>query len=107
MGVQVKNTSGEWIDADPIPGTLVVNLGDMMARWTNDRWTSTLHRVANPTALGAWESRRQSIGFFAHPDFDARIECVPTCLTPGQAPLYPPVTAGEHIALKIAKSHAA
>jgi isopenicillin N synthase-like dioxygenase len=106
-GLEARLPDGRWTPVRPRPGTLVVNLGDMMARWTNDRWTSTLHRVANPTALGAWESRRQSIGFFAHPDFDARIECVPTCLKPDQVPLYPPVTAGEHIALKIAKSHTA
>jgi isopenicillin N synthase-like dioxygenase len=106
-GLEALLPDGRWTPVTPRPGALVVNLGDMMARWTNDRWTSTLHRVVNPTALNAWESRRQSIGFFAHPNFDAEISCIPTCLTPGRAPVYPTVTAGEHIALKIAKSHAA
>ena len=106
-GLEALLPDGNWTPVAPRPGALVVNLGDMMARWTNDRWTSTLHRVVNPTELRAWESRRQSIGFFAHPNFDAEIDCIPTCLTPGIGPVYPTVTAGEHIALKIAKSHSA
>jgi isopenicillin N synthase-like dioxygenase len=104
-GLEALLPDGRWMPIKPRPGTLVVNLGDMMARWTNDRWTSTLHRVVNPPKIGAWGSRRQSIGFFAHPNFDAEIACIPTCLKPGAAPIYPPITAGEHIALKIAKSH--
>jgi isopenicillin N synthase-like dioxygenase len=106
-GLEALSPGGHWIPVKPRPGALVVNIGDMMARWTNNRWASTLHRVANPIDLGAWETRRQSIGFFAHPDFDALIDCIPTCLAPGEKAVYPPVTAGEHIALKIAKSHAA
>jgi isopenicillin N synthase-like dioxygenase len=104
-GLEALLPDGRWMPIKPRPGTLVVNLGDMMARWTNDRWTSTLHRVVNPPKIGAWGSRRQSIGFFAHPNFDAEIACIPTCLRPGAAPIYPTITAGEHIALKIAKSH--
>ena len=106
-GLEALSPRGHWLPVAPRPGALVVNLGDMMARWTNDRWKSTLHRVVNPGELDAWNSRRQSIGFFAHPDFDARIDCIPTCLAPGETPRYPTITAGEHIALKIAKSHAA
>ena len=55
----------------------------MMARWTNERWASTLHRVVNPP-LGMAQSRRLSIGMFVHPNYDQRIECVPTCLNPGE-----------------------
>jgi len=106
-GLEALSPRGAWVPVMPPQGALVVNLGDMMARWTNDRWKSTLHRVVNPDRLGAWESRRQSIGFFAHPNFDAEIKCIETCLAPGENPRYPPITAGGHIALKIAKSHAA
>jgi isopenicillin N synthase-like dioxygenase len=106
-GLEALLPNGQWTPVSPEAGSLVVNLGDMMARWTNDRWTSTLHRVVNPTELGASRSRRQSIGFFAHPNFDAMIDCIPTCLPPGQSPVYPPTTAGDHIAMKIAKSHTA
>ena len=104
-GLEVRMPGGEWRGVLAGPGELVVNLGDMMARWTNDRWTSTLHRVANPANLADAGSRRQSIGYFMHPNFDARIECLPTCLDPGEQPRYAPITAGEHIAMKIAKSH--
>ena len=78
----------------------------MMARWTNERWASTLHRVVNPP-LGVAQSRRLSIGMFVHPNYDQRIECVPTCLAPGEKPRYPAITAGEHIKRKIERSHEA
>ena len=77
-----------------------------MSRWTNDRWKSTLHRVANPPELSDAMSRRQSIGYFMHPNYDAEIECFPTCRAPESQPRYPTITAGQHIAEKIAKSHA-
>ena len=60
--------AGEWRDVRPAPGQLVVNLGDMMARWTNDRWQSAVHRVANPPREQAAVSRRQTVGFFLHPN---------------------------------------
>jgi isopenicillin N synthase-like dioxygenase len=104
-GLEVRLPDGSWAAVRPRPGEFVVNLGDMMARWTNERWASTLHRVANPP-LGAARSRRLSIGMFVHPNYDQRIECVPTCLAPGETPRYPVITAGEHIQRKIARSHA-
>lgn len=105
-GLEVRMPDGNWASVVARPDELVVNLGDMMARWTNDRWKSTLHRVANPPELADAMSRRQSIGYFMHPNYDASINCFPTCLEQGAAPLYPPITAGQHIAEKIAKSHA-
>jgi isopenicillin N synthase-like dioxygenase len=62
-GLQVQTRPGEWLDVQAVPGSFVVNLGDMMARWTNDRWTATLHRVAIPPAelwRGAAAARRSS-----------------------------------------------
>ena len=106
-GLEARLPDGSWYPVQPGPGELVVNLGDMMARWTNDRWASTLHRVVNPPGLGMAASRRQSIGYFMHPDYEARIECLPTCLAPGEKPRHPTITAGEHIRLKIEKSHQA
>ena len=104
-GLEVKMPDGHWRGVQAGRNELVVNLGDMMARWTNGRWRSTLHRVANPKNLADATSRRQSIGYFMHPNFDTLVECLPTCLDPGEQPSYAPITAGEHIAMKIAKSH--
>jgi isopenicillin N synthase-like dioxygenase len=103
-GLEVRLRDGSWAGVCPRPGEFVVNLGDMMARWTNGRWASTLHRVVNPP-LGMAQSRRLSIGIFVHPNYDQRIECVPTCLAPGEQARYPVITAGEHIRRKIERSH--
>ena len=104
-GLEVRMPGGGWQPVRPPPGALVVNLGDMMARWTNDRWTSTLHRVGNPRDLRSATSRRQTIGYFVHPDFDANIEAIPSCVPPDEVPRYPPISAGAHIAMKITASH--
>ena len=103
-GLEARLPGGGWAGVRPRPGEFVVNLGDMMARWTNERWTSTLHRVVNPP-LGMAQSRRLSIGMFVHPDYDQQIECVPSCLAPGEKPRHPGITAGEHIKRKIERSH--
>jgi isopenicillin N synthase-like dioxygenase len=105
-GLEVRLPDGSWSGVRPRAGEFVVNLGDMMARWTNERWASTLHRVVNPP-LGMAQSRRLSIGMFVHPNYDQRIECVPTCLAPGEKPRHAPISAGEHIQRKIERSHAA
>ena len=92
-GLQVfDNGNGDWIEAAPIPGTFVVNLGDMIARWTNDRYRSTLHRVINSSGR-----ERYSIPFFyvGNPDYEVR--CIPTCLEVGESPKYPPLTVEDHL----------
>ena len=93
-GLEARTPDGRWLPVLPAPGELVVNLGDMMQRWTNDRWVSTLHRVVVPE-VGDSGSRRLSIGYFVHPDFDAEIRCLPG---PGESPAYPPASSGAHIA---------
>ena len=103
-GLEVRMPDGSWAGVRPQPGEFVVNLGDMMARWTNERWASTLHRVVNPP-LGMAHSRRLSIGMFVHPNYDQKVECVPTCLAAGEKPRYAVITAGEHIKRKIERSH--
>ncbi|HML10406.1 MAG TPA: 2-oxoglutarate and iron-dependent oxygenase domain-containing protein [Stellaceae bacterium] len=72
-GLEVMDRTGSWVAAPPIEDAFTVNLGDLMMRWTNDRWRSTLHRVANPTEGDAWRSRRLSIGMFFIPNYDAEI----------------------------------
>ena len=95
-GLQVLNRAGDWVEVEPPQGAFVVNIGDLMMHWTNDRWTSTLHRVVNPPRDAALGSRRQSIVFFFQPNYDALIECLPSCTGPDHPPRYEPVTSGEH-----------
>ena len=73
-GLQVRNFAGEWIEVPPIEGTFVINIGDLMARWTNDLYTSNLHRAKNVSGAA-----RVSIPFFVTPHPDAFIECIDTC----------------------------
>jgi len=106
-GLEVESKEGAWLPVAPADGELVVNLGDMMQRWTNDRWRSTMHRVITPDDLNDAMSRRMSVGYFMHPNYDAEISCIPTCLAPGAAPRHRPISAGGHIRAKIDASHRA
>jgi isopenicillin N synthase-like dioxygenase len=110
-GLQVQVADGTWIDVDHVAGGLVVNLGDLMQRWTNDRWRSTMHRVVTPTpVLSASDctsrhleqtvpkmGRRLSIPFFHNANWDAEVRCL---VGPGESPHHPPVTAGRHLMAK-------
>jgi isopenicillin N synthase-like dioxygenase len=98
-GLQVRARAGDWIDVPTSPTRFVVNIGDLLMRWTNDRWLSNLHRVVNPPAEGV-TGARLSIAFFNHPNYDALIECLPT-----QGPArHPPVRSGEYRTVKYAKT---
>ncbi|WP_040796912.1 isopenicillin N synthase family dioxygenase, partial [Nocardia higoensis] len=90
---------GEWTPIPPTPGAYVVNIGDLMARWTNDRWISTLHRVQNPPAH-LWHLRRISLPFFCQPNYDAVIEALPSCIDESHPAKYEPITSGENILRK-------
>lgn len=96
-GLQVFTKAGEWLPVPILPGCFVVNIGDLMARWTNDSWVSTLHRVVVPPAGAGAESRRQSLVFFHNPNYDAPVTAFPSCVAPGATPKYPPTTSGEHL----------
>jgi isopenicillin N synthase-like dioxygenase len=88
-GLQVEAAGGEWIDVEPIDGGLIVNVGDLMERWTNDRWRSTMHRV-----VPAGRDQRLSIPFFHNANWDARVECI---VTDGAPARHLPITAGRHL----------
>jgi isopenicillin N synthase-like dioxygenase len=99
-GLQIADANGNWHDVPMIANSFVINQGDLMARWTNDRWLSTLHRVANPPEDANGGSRRLSIVFFHHPNYDATISCLPTCVEAGSAPNYDPITVGDYYSMK-------
>lgn len=100
-GLQVKMRDDSWSDVTAARGQFIVNIGDMMQRWTNDRWLSNLHRVVNPPQDRRVESRRLSIGYFLHPNYDAEIACLPTCVSPTNPPRYAPVRAGDLMRQKL------
>ena len=92
-GLQVWDDNQQiWLDVEPIPGTYNINLGDMFARWTNDMYRSTLHRVINNVSGGD----RYSIPFFHAGNSDYVVDCLPGCCAAGEEPKYPPVTVEEH-----------
>jgi isopenicillin N synthase-like dioxygenase len=94
-GLQICLPSGEWVQAPVIPGTFIVNLGDMAHRWTSGFYKSTQHAVAN---VGS--ETRHSIAFFSNCDYDAVVEAIPCTFTRGRQ-AHPPVTAGEYISEKL------
>lgn len=97
-GLEVQHPSGQWISAPNLQNTYIINIGDLLARWTNDRWVSTMHRVVEP--VGDTDSpapRRQSIAYFMNPNYDAKIEAIATCLETGETARYQTVLAGQYL----------
>jgi isopenicillin N synthase-like dioxygenase len=99
-GLEVRRSDGTWLPATPVPGTFVVNVGDMLSRWTNGHWQSTPHRVQNRTQVD-----RYSVPYFFDPAMSAMIACLPTCLAPGERPRYEPVRYGEYVMERIDKNY--
>lgn len=91
-GLQIMNLDGAWIDVPPVPGTMVVNIGDLFATWTNDLFTSTLHRVLNLSP-----DARISVPLFASPNGATVISCLETCTGPGNPPKYKPIEAEAYV----------
>jgi len=91
-GLQVRRRDGTWLDAPHVKGAFVCNIGDCLMRWTNDVYVSTPHRVVRPAR------ERYSIAFFADPNPDALVETIPTCLKPGEAARYQPISGAAYLA---------
>lgn len=102
-GLEVLGSEGMWHPVQPAPGALLVNLGDALARWTNEQWISTMHRVAAPVVGGVLVPRR-SAAFFHDGNVDAVIAALPSCIDAGSPAVYEPVTVGEHLRAKLAGS---
>lgn len=100
-GLQVRpRGQSEWIDAPPIPGSYVLNVADMLARWTNDRFVSTPHRVINRSGL-----ERYSIPFFFDTSMDAVIECLPTCVSADRPARHAPVRYGDYLMERLNRNY--
>src|SRR5690606_1160284 len=95
-GLQVQRRDGEWIDATPNEDELVINVGDMLERHTNNKLRSTIHRVVNPPRE-EWDNPRFSIPFFMHPRSDMRLDCLPECIDEDHPKAYDDITAGEFL----------
>ena len=91
-GLQARNSAGDWIDVTPKEGTFVVNVGNVLARWTNDLYSSTLHR-----ALHIGNDPRISAAFFVYPDATTVVHCIETCQGPDNPPRYEDVTTAEYV----------
>jgi isopenicillin N synthase-like dioxygenase len=91
-GLQVKNRAGKWVDAPPIDGTFVINIGDMLELWSNNLFVSTRHRVINRSGR-----ERYSIPVFYDPDYDVKVECLPNCSSAENPPRHAPLVAGDYI----------
>ncbi|MEM6913996.1 MAG: 2OG-Fe(II) oxygenase family protein [Pseudomonadota bacterium] len=100
-GLEVLDAAGDWTPVQPIEGAVVVNSGDLLERWTNGRYKSTMHRV-RPQRGGR---ARFSIAMFIDPDTDAVVQALPSCVTPANPARYQPITAGAHLQSKLAASH--
>ncbi len=95
-GLQVQRKDGEWIDAIPQEDELVINVGDMLERHTNNKLRSTIHRVINPPKE-QWGKPRYSIPFFMHPRSDMKLNCLSACITEDTPKQYEDITAGEFL----------
>ncbi|MFM9968401.1 MAG: isopenicillin N synthase family dioxygenase [Burkholderiales bacterium] len=101
-GLEVRNANGEWIAVPPVAGALVVNIGDLFARWTNDLYTSNFHRAVNYNPQG---KARISVPFFVYPHASVAIDCLPSCQSLDNPPRYESVNAVEYVRSLIKRSY--
>lgn len=90
-GLSIRLSNGHWVDAPVLERSFLVNGGDLMRRWTNDRFLATAHRVINRSGV-----ERYAIPFFMDCNYDFRMECLPTCQSPDNKPRYEPISYPEY-----------
>ncbi|MEO5673282.1 MAG: 2-oxoglutarate and iron-dependent oxygenase domain-containing protein [Chitinophagales bacterium] len=95
-GLELLTVEGQWFPVTALPGQIVVNVGDMLQRLTNDRLKSTTHRVINPSKE-LWGTSRYSIPFFLHPRSEMRLDCLGSCISLENNRKYDPITAGDYL----------
>jgi isopenicillin N synthase-like dioxygenase len=106
-GLQVKSPDGTFVDATPIPGTVVVNAGDLLARWSNDSIKSTKHRVVEPPVPpeGDTHPARYSIAYFCNPDYDEYIDVIPSTFNDVKDRKYEGVNSGEYLVQRLTATY--
>lgn len=111
-GLQVRRTDGTYVEAPPLPGCAIINVGDLLSRWFNDQLLSTEHRVVEPEPRPGEDGRipdvlpaRYSIAWFGHPNRDALVEPLDACCTEAAPKKYGPVYAGQHVVERLAYLH--
>jgi isopenicillin N synthase-like dioxygenase len=100
-GLEIVGPDGAWHGVLPEADTFLVNLGDLLAEWTNDRWRSTLHRVMPPPTAVTGVVRRRSIAYFHEANYDTVVTVMPTCVDADHPAKYPAITAGQHLLNKL------
>lgn len=100
-GLEVRRADGTWLRAPPLPGTWVVNVADMLSRWTNGRWQSTPHRVKNLSG-----GDRYSVPYFFDMAMEAVVACVPSCASAANPALFPPVRYGDYLMERLDRNYA-
>ncbi len=95
-GLQVQNHEGEWVDAIARPDQLMINVGDMLSRLTNNKLKSTIHQVVNPPKE-LWGTSRYSIPFFMHPISEMPLNCLPNCIDENNPKQFEDITAGDYL----------
>lgn len=106
LGLEILRPDGSWLPVAPVQGALLINLGDLLARWTNDRWLSTMHRVVPPRDGEGRLIRRRSAAFFHDGNADAVISTLAPCRAVDGSSNYDDVTVAEHLAQKLGGSRA-
>ena len=107
-GLEIELSDGTWAPVPSLPGHLTINVGDLFARWTNDRWRATRHRVTLPKGAAA-AAGRLSVVYFTGPHPDTVVSCLPStkCKRLNGGPQYPPIKAGDHVRMKMLAATAA
>ena len=101
-GLEICNAEGDWVSAPPIAGSFVVNIGDLLQRWSNDLYHSNAHRVCN-----AGNAPRYSLPFFQDGDQAAVVACLPTCCSAERPARYAPCTIGDYLEMKVKQTFGA
>ena len=99
-GLQIESLQGEWLAVEPLEDALVINIGDLMARWTNDRFRATRHRVINQSG-----KERMSFACFGNTNYHAMIECIPSCCSAENPAKYAPITSGDYLMNAIKRTY--